>query len=163
MKVCLIATNTQKFCPYVSNYVDIIKGEGIDYDIIQWDRKSNDTKIEYNVITYGGIMPSNKLSKLFGYCKWKKFIEKHLKNNNYDRIIIFTSIAGVLINKTLTKRYKERYIYDIRDYSFEQYGFYKKIVDNLIENSYITSISSKGFMRFLSPSKKIMVNQGQLL
>ena len=41
------------------------------------------------------------------------------------------------------------------NYTYEKYKFYKKRVDNLVKNSFITTVSSFGFFRFLENNKKI--------
>lgn len=88
--------------------------------------------------------------------KFKQQIEKVLRKEQYTHLIVLTTLPGVLIHKILLKQYADKYILDIRDYSYEKYSWYKKIVEKLIASSYFTAISSNGFKRFLPQSDKII-------
>jgi glycosyltransferase involved in cell wall biosynthesis len=64
----------------------------------------------------------------------------------------------VIVYFYLKKFYREKFVFDIRDYSMEAFTPFKKIVMKLINLSKVTTISSKGFMEWLDPSNKIIVN-----
>lgn len=67
-------------------------------------------------------------------------------------------MPGFLLHDILLKQYCRKYILDIRDYTYEKYGFYLRTVHQLIDNSFFTAISSRGFKRFLGDKDKMVVN-----
>ncbi|MEG1992476.1 MAG: hypothetical protein RR056_03740 [Acetivibrio sp.] len=97
----------------------------------------------------------SKISKIIPFIKWRRFVIQRLEKENYDSLVILTTIPGVLLNKYLIKKYKENYIFDIRDYTFENLKVYSNIVNALIKKSKVTLISSEGFKEWLLPSEKI--------
>ena len=52
----------------------------------------------------------------------------------------------------------KRYIFDIRDYSYEHIAIFRKIEKKIIKNSYFTAISSKGFKAFLPEHEYIIAH-----
>lgn len=67
-------------------------------------------------------------------------------------------MPGFLLHDILLSKYSNNYILDIRDYTYEKYGFYLRIIHKLINNSSFTAISSRGFKKFLGESDKLVVN-----
>lgn len=159
MKVCIVGFNVRNIIPYIENYENILKEYGIEYDCIFWDRYSDlpiEIKENEYTIHIKCVPGANKLGKIIPMYKYKKIVESIIHKQKYTHLIILTTLPGVLISNLLFDKYKEKYILDIRDYTYEKYSFYKNIVDRLVEESYFTAISSKGFLRFLKNSKKIV-------
>ena len=77
-----------------------------------------------------------------------------IRNNSYTKLIVLTTVPAVLLKKVILKRFSGRYIFDYRDYSFEKYRFYKKAVNSIVKNSYVTFLSSGGFYKFINKSEK---------
>ena len=70
-----------------------------------------------------------------------------LKDERYDRLVVFSSQLGLGLLGYLLRNYKGRYIIDYRDISVEQrlkYPFRK-----LLHNSFMNVVSSPGFLRVL--------------
>lgn len=159
MKIGIIGFGERNFIPYVEVYENELKKANIQYECIFWDR-FNDSLVSKNSNEYTvhvrcepGI---SKFKKIIPMLKFKQQIEKILRKEHYTHIIVLTTLPGVLIHKILLKQYADKYILDIRDYSYEKYSWYKKIVEKLIANSYFTAISSNGFKTFLPQSNKII-------
>jgi glycosyltransferase involved in cell wall biosynthesis len=161
MKVLIVAFHSRSMTPYSELYENVIKNNNDIYDIIFWDRFSNN-KLErkgnefiiHKICSLGG----NKFKKIVPMFYFRKTVNQIIKNGNYDRIIILNTLPAVLLSNVLISNYKGKYILDIRDYTYEKYKFYKKRVDNLVKNSFITTVSSFGFFRFLENNKKIYLN-----
>ena len=159
MKVGLICFAEREYIPYVENYINVLNKLNINYKAIFWNRSLNgdtihdDNNIFLNIKCQHG---SGKLSKIIPILSYKFKVENIIDRENFSHLIILTTQPAFLIHDKLFKEYKNKYILDIRDYTYEEIGFYKKIVNKLIENSYFTAISSKGFLRFLDPNKKIL-------
>ncbi len=159
MKIGIITFSDRNNMPYLRYYEDIIRKEKVNYECIFWDRFTNKKteKINNEYTLHIKCLPgANKLGKIIPMLKYKYIVEKIIKKEQYTHLIILTTLPGVLINKVLLKQFKNKYILDIRDYTYEKYEFYKKIVDKLVDNSFFTAISSKGFLRFLNDNKKIV-------
>ena len=159
MKIGIITFSDRNNMPYLKYYEDIIRKEKVDYECIFWDRFANGetekTNNEYTL--HIKCLPgANKLGKIIPMLKYKYIIEEIIKKEQYTHLIILTTLPGVLINKLLLKQFKNKYILDIRDYTYEKYTFYKKIVDKLVDNSFFAAISSKGFLRFLNDNERII-------
>lgn len=159
MKIGIIAFSGRNNMPYLKYYEDIIKNEKVDYECVFWDRFTNGKteKINNEYTLHIKCLPGgNKTGKIIPMLKYKYIVEKIIKKEQYTHLIILTTLPGVLINKVLLKQFKNKYILDIRDYTYEKYEFYKKIVDKLVDKSFFTAISSKGFLRFLNDNEKII-------
>lgn len=159
MKICIIAFAERNYIPYIEHYENLLKKYKVAYDCVFWDRY-NDLPTEKKDNEYTihiKCMPgANKLSKIIPMYKYKKIVENIIKKQNYTHLVVLTTLPGVLISNLLLNKYRNKYILDIRDYTYEKYSFYKKIVDRLVEESYFTAISSKGFLKFLKNSKNIV-------
>lgn len=159
MKIGIIAFSGRNNMPYLKYYEDIIKNEKVNYECVFWDRFTNGKteKINNEYTMHIKCLPGgNKTGKIIPMLKYKYIVEKIIKKEQYTHLIILTTLPGVLINKVLLNRFKNKYILDIRDYTYEKYEFYKNIVDKLVDNSFFTAISSKGFLRFLNDNEKII-------
>ena len=64
-------------------------------------------------------------------------------------------MPGIILYRYLRKKYKNNYIYDYRDYTYEKYGFFKKMVNKLIDDSYVTFVSSDGFKKYFNNQQNI--------
>lgn len=159
MKIGIIGFIDKNKIPYLEFYEKEIQKNNIEYNIIFWDRFNNlKTKKNNNEYTIHikCIPGENKLKKLIPMFLFKLEVEKIINREQYTHLIVLTTIPGVLLAKTLLHKFQNKYILDIRDYTYEKYGFYKNIVEKLIEKSYFTTISSKGFLKFLPRSEKII-------
>lgn len=159
MKIGIITFSNRNNMPYLKYYEEILKKEKIPYECVFWDRftdnniekKNNEYTLHIKCLPGG-----NKIGKIIPMFKYKYIVERIIANEKYTHLIVLTTLPAVLLKKSLLKNFKDKYILDIRDYTYEKYSFYKKIVDELVDNSYFTSISSKGFLEFLNANEKIV-------
>lgn len=158
LRVCIITYDEYINIPFIMKYEDILKQKDIPYDVIFWDRRNNNLGQSYlqkNHYIFKSITKKSKISKIVPFLKWRNFVFKILKKNKYDKLIIITTIPGLLIQGYLINKYREKYLLDIRDFTYENFRFYKEMVMNLIKHSEITMISSEGFKNWLKISDKI--------
>lgn len=146
MKVAIIIPSVHWNCPYADIYARLFDSHGVDYDIISFNRKldKEDTKYHFD---YGLSNSSGPLKKLVANIKYCNYVKKVLRNENYDRLVVFSSQLGIGLLHILLKKYKGRYIFDYRDLSVEQR--LKFPFRRLLEGSYMNVISSPGFKRVL--------------
>lgn len=150
MKIALICPSNLLFMPYVKNYRIILDENKIKYDVINWDRFQNEP---LNTLTYRDHKLGHKRN-IFDYYKYGQFIINKIVSNKYDKLIIFgIQIAFVL--RSFLKKYKNKYIFDIRDYNRVN-RFYN--LNKIIHNSAFTVLSSPGFKSWLPESEKYIIN-----
>lgn len=147
MKIGLITPANLWFCPYVQIYRRILEDYDILYDIITWCRDGND---EDGCIQYKEKQKKNNLVyKFLSYLSFASFVKKKVKENKYDKLIVFTPQVGIFISSFLKRYYRRNYIFDYRDLSIEQKWYFKKSFIRLLDNSAANVISSPGFKRYL--------------
>ena len=159
LRVGVISFWDRAATPYLEKYERMLNEKNIDFDVIFWNRtqvKSKNLKRNENEIIH--VCRSNIILKLIDFFLWRNKIIKKLKKEKYDFIIIFTTYPAILLSDYILINYKQKYIFDIRDYSMEKNRLFRCIVSKLIESSTFTAISSKGFMLWLNSSKKIIIN-----
>lgn len=153
MKECvgIIFIGDIRFCPYLKQYVNHLEKLHIDYDIIFWQRDQVDRIYEQkNLIIYhkASVLQRKPYRKLIDFYGYRRFLIKQIKKQKYSKLILLTTLSGMLLTGTLSK-YKGRYWFDYRDVSYEHLKPAKKLIWKMVENAYATSISSKGFKEVL--------------
>lgn len=151
----LIVTYDDYFnIPYIHFYEDYLKKHHHDYDIVLWNRSRQQVNIPNTYVFTGKDHPS-KLGKIAPFLKWRSFVLALLRKQKYDRLIILTTMPAVLLADLLLGEYRNRFWFDIRDFTYENISFYKKLVGKLIHAATAVSISSPAFRTFLPESDKI--------
>lgn len=160
MKICIIAHTERNYLPYLSRYETYFNEKNVEYDFIYWQREETDEPCPENEYRYTEIEKEGFSNKVISYIKFSKFAKSILKKNRaeYNKVLVLTTVPAFFLSGYLKKKYQDKFIFDIRDYSFEKIGYYKKTVDSLIEASEFTCISSHGFMEFLEKNDKIVIN-----
>ncbi len=145
--VGIVYCNELNMCPYIDKYIEALERNNEDYKVILWNRSGDGKTYPSNYIVY------RKKSELY-ISKWKKigafmgyyeFLHREITGNSFDKLIMLTSLPTILCYGILKRKYKNKYIYDFRDMSFERIPLYRKMVEDLIKNSYFTSLSSPGY------------------
>lgn len=146
MKVAIVAFNNLRISPYVRTYADWLTMRGIEFDVIYLDRAGE--KEELGDKTYP--IPFNKKShKLFNFLRFARATKKIIKKNKYDFLFVMPTFPAVLLSGFLKRKYKGRYLVDIRDRTHEGNRFYFKREKRAVQYSAMNVISSKGYKSFL--------------
>ena len=139
--------------PYLANYTEEIRKTNHSCDLIYWNRKGITESMEGidNFFVYNRELDDgdNKLAKLPAMIGYRNFVTRIIKTEKYDVLIVLTSLLAVLLSNFVLKKYKQKYIFDIRDYSYEHFKSYKNIMKRLLSGSCLNVISSPGFLKFL--------------
>lgn len=156
----IIFCNTLDMCPYADKYIDACKKMNIAYDVILWDRSGKfiDFPQNYKVFREKSDVYTSKLNKIGAFWRFYLFLKKTLRENNYEKLIMLTTLPAVLCFHELKSRFKGKFIFDFRDMSFEQYGLYNKLVGVICDNAAFTCISSPGFAEVLGQRNYIIAN-----
>lgn len=161
MKVLIVDTVPRERATYLSYYLNACEELNIEYDRFIWDR-SQDGEIEHaghEIVYHGRGYDGNvsKLKKLYPLYKYRRALKNAIREGRYTHMILVNTIAPVILVDFIRRNFKDRYIMDIRDYTYEKWSLYKKCVDQLVEDSAFSVISSMGFYRFLNYNSKIIV------
>ena len=146
-KVALILPGSLWYAPYVRIYTRILDAEKVEYSIISWNREGDDRPegFQYDVRCANGH-GSAGLSAYRGYIK---FIKRTIKENDFNRIIVFGPQMTCLLSAYLLVHFRKRYMIDYRDLSIEQKPGFKQLFSLMLKLSRVNVISSPGFKRCL--------------
>ncbi|MDD3409217.1 MAG: hypothetical protein PHY12_00250 [Eubacteriales bacterium] len=154
--ICIIDL---EYIPYLTKYTDYFDSVNEQYEIIYWKRMNTESQTKYKTIPYDRstelATPKNK--KFTSFWGYSKFVNKKIRQRKYDKLVVLSTLMGGLIRGLLVNEYQNRFIFDIRDYTYERYRLFKKIEEQIISSSCFTAISSEGYLEFLPPSKKYVL------
>lgn len=153
MNVLIVGCFDLLMHPYSDKYIEILKKNAIDYDLIYWNRSGDSNSDEHYIpFQFPLNTYSSRMSKFEGYIRYRRFVLKYLKSGKYDKVFFLTTQAMVFFFPLAFERYKKKYIFDYRDETYESNRIYRKIVQACIRNSYKTVISSPGFKEIFDAS-----------
>ena len=160
MKILILGFTKLKYMPYMNFYLDNIDANKNDVHLLYWNRdlKQEDVS-KYPNISFHEFRcyqedDVSKFSKIISFIKYRKFAKSVIHKGNYDFIIVLHSLTGVLIADVLKKKFKNNFIFDYRDSTYEGFAPFKKIVADLVKNSKATFVSSDGFRKYLPDSER---------
>ena len=155
MKILIIGFTKIKYMPYMNFYFDNIDKAEHEVHILYWNRdlQSEDLS-KYQGCTFHEFKcyqedDVSKFSKVMSFAKYRKFAKGVLINGKFDFIFVLHSLTGVLVADVLKKYYRDKYIFDYRDSTYEGFAPFKKIVASITRNARATFVSSDAFRRFL--------------
>ncbi len=162
VKILIIGFAKIKYMPYLNLYLDNIDVENNDVHLMYWDRDGGSDKtispsVKVHVFKKSLEDELPKYKKLGAFWKFTNDAKELIKRENFDFIISLTSVPTILLSPILLKKYKEKYIFDYRDYTFEWLKSYKALIAKLVENSAMTVYSSEKHLDFLPESKKLYI------
>lgn len=141
--------------PYANFYLDNINSISNEIHFVYWNRdlREEDLSRYANISFFEFKCFQNddvaKITKIKKFVKYKKFVKTILKQNDYDLIVALHTFPAVLLRNVLIKEYKDKFIFDYRDSTYEKYGFFQKIISKLVKNSKVTFVSSDAFRSLL--------------
>jgi len=147
IKIGLILPGSIWYAPYVRIYTRILDEQNVNYSIISWNREGDDKPegFQYNV-------PCPKGHGSAGWKAYKgyiRFIKKTVREQNFERIIVFGPQMTCMLSMYLLQNYRGRYMIDYRDLSIEQKPGFKQLFSLMLKYSCVNVISSPGFKRSL--------------
>lgn len=153
-KYCIVSFCNIRLLPYANIYIDSVVQKGHKCDLLFWDRDcKNGIDDNYegcnNIVYQYKQHYNNKLDLIKGYFYCSIFFCKILSDNNYDGVIFLQSHGSVACSPVILKKYPQKYIVDIRDYSLEDYFVFRYIENKILTNSYANVISSPAYKKFL--------------
>ncbi|NPV90420.1 MAG: hypothetical protein HPY50_06585 [Firmicutes bacterium] len=160
MKIGIIGNNNLNYLPYLKKYTDILEETNTDYEVVTWDRTLTEQEDNEKILLFKYLAPLNnsKVKKIKDYLMYYRFVKQVLKNKKYNRLIILTPQTGIIFIRLLKNKYPQKYIFDIRDFTYDNFYLYRFLMNLLVENSIITIVSSPAFNRWLPKSKKYILS-----
>lgn len=155
-RIGIVSGAPVNLAPYLTFYTSLAEQSGREYIILNTETSG----VVFNpgrqvIFTYpykAGLLHGVKRS-IAGL----RFVISNLVRFNCKRIVVSPTRTGLKLFLLLYLFMKDRYIFDIRDYTCESRPFRKWQEDCLIKHSYLTVISSRGFMEWVLPSAKVKV------
>ena len=146
--ITLVFCGDLRYCPYLKRYTERLERVHAEYEVLFWNRAGLSLDVPDNYHYYDSpsdesLGMARKLVDFYGFRRW---LYRYLKKNHTDGLILLSTLSGLLL---YPKAKKYPYIFDIRDYSFENISVFRKIEKKVIKNSSFTCISSEGFRAFL--------------
>lgn len=146
MKVAVIGFNNLKYSPYIKTYTDLLDKYSVEYDVIIPNRNEIVESINGNLIS---IKWETKKGKIYNFINFTRETRKILKNENYEFVFVLTTLPAVLLSRVLIKKYKNRYLVDIRDYTYDKKIIFRNCELKVLKNANLRVISSPAFKDFL--------------
>lgn len=160
MKIALIGMSKLRYMPYVHFYLDKLDPDKHQLHLICWNRDgeedvSLDSRVTRHTFYARQLDEVPLSSKLPNFWRYRNFLLKTLRQIQPDFLIIHYSTAGILLLDRLATVYRQRYILDYRDVTYERIPLYKKLVAQVVKHARLTFTSSDGFRPFLPPKETI--------
>ena len=158
-KILLIVPAPLQNAPYVDIYKQIFIEHQIPYDILFWNTSvSESAEYDNNVYSYNVEydIKAHFLKKTLKGIGFAKYAKKIIAEGQYSRIIVFTIQYAILLSSILFRRFPNRFIVDIRDYSpIYKIPLIQRIFKHIVQSSAKIVISSPGFLNWLCVSDNI--------
>ncbi|MBQ8829964.1 MAG: hypothetical protein IJ017_00010 [Oscillospiraceae bacterium] len=162
MKILLMGFAKMKYMPYMHFYLNHIDTVEHDVHLLYWNRDGvTETQLDsVHCHEFIYVMDDDipKLQKIRGFFEYRKYAQTLLKREKFDFIIIMHSLPGVLMSGYLTRNYHGKYIFDYRDFTYENFVPYKRVIHKLALAAHSVFISSEGFRTVLPSECNIKIS-----
>ena len=154
MKILIVGFAKIKYMPYLNFYLEGLKADGVDLHVAYWNRDgvfedtSNIQGVTFHEFKAKQKDEVSKVRKIFNFLKFKKFANKLIKSGGFDKIVVLHTLPAMLIYGTLIKKYKDKFILDYRDYTYENHKGFRNRLHNLINASAFTFTSSDAYRKY---------------
>lgn len=155
MKILIIGPGKLNYMPYVHLYLDNIDCAKNDVHLVTWNRDlAPQTAEGFENVTIHEFLKRQESEvpvwkKANSFIKYRKFVKKIIKSQNFDYLIVLHSIPGFLTYDIIRKKFAGRYIFDYRDATYERFGIFQRTVNGLCEGAEAVFVSSEGFKKYL--------------
>lgn len=160
-RICIVGAMNVKHMSLISLYTHVLDGNGVPYDLIYMDRYGIEEKTTAaNKYCLRVTMDRHwhKLKKLMVYLRFRRFARGILSRENYDVVITWQTFTAYLLADILMRKYKGRFVINVRDYIAENIPPVTWLLGRLVRRSAFTAISSGGFLAFLPKGAYVKVN-----
>lgn len=151
MKIGIVAFANIGLCPYIKFYTRYFDERRMAYEVVYWNRHGieEDSGFPCHIFHYRLDDSAPLPVKFARMVKYARFVDRTAYEQEYDFLIVLTTVLAVFMSRTLINRYHNRFVLDIRDYSYEHISLYKRILSRLMRSSSLNLVSSPGFSQVL--------------
>lgn len=157
-KICIVTTRTINDSPCLDKYRRILTQP---FDIIYWSKGEQEEdcgaasyyRYEGTVATENG-----KTAKVLHYGKFLRFARRVIKQNRYDKLIVYPTQMGWLLGGLLRGKYNGKYLYDVRDYVGENRKPIYRLTANAVNHAGLCSITCDAYRKFLPEGKDYVIS-----
>ncbi len=151
MKVGIIGFANFRMMPYLHYYKDVLARYDVEYEIIYWDRTGLGEECRTKTFAFMEKIEDSapKIFKINAMLRFGKFAKNKIVDRKYDFLIVLTTIPAIILGEYIKKAYPNKYVVDIRDYSYERICLYRNILRNILKNAAMRVISSPAYKNFL--------------
>lgn len=166
-KIAIIGLHDLYRMQFLYKYTDILDDEGIDYDVICWNRRSEKELITKGFkgrkyeFSYEMDNQKSKIGKIPGYIESVCYAKGIIDKNKYDKYILLTTQTALPIYFLNRKVRSGRFVFDYRDITYENNPICKKLIKRIIEHSVFTAMSSMGFTEVTGESNRIILSHNE--
>lgn len=151
-KIAILSSVNIKHMSLISLYTDVLKKNGLSYDIIYMDKYGEDEPFECaHKYRFVNVVKKSwpKLLKEAKYMTFVPYARQILKRENYDFIIVWNDVAIFQFGEFLAKHFKGRYCLNVRDNMGYDNSHFSWRYKNCFANSAFNTVSSRGYLDFL--------------
>jgi len=154
-RVAIIIMCNLYAAPYVRYYTNILEQLNIPYDIISWNRSGTE---EAGVLAFNLKEHKSRFFRIIDYIRYRNFVKSKLAEGAYGKVIIPTIFVMLLIFRFLKTKFRNNYIFDIRDYCIVlKLKYFRDKLDAAIRNAALVVISSEGFKQWLPKDASYLI------
>ena len=150
MKIAMIGMTKLRFMPYLEFYLRNIDMNQHDIHVIYWNRdEMQDSKIDSRIQlhchndTMSDALPLKE--KVPHFIQFRKFALLIINKEKFDFLIVHYSTTAILLYNTLLSKYKNRFILDYRDITYENIRLYRFLLTKIARNAKCVFVSSDRF------------------
>ena len=147
-KICIVTTRNIFNAPCLEKYQRLLKEP---YDILYWDRCGTEESCGAETYyRYEGLLKpdASAVQKLVAYLGFLRYAKRILRKASYEALIVFPTQAAWLILPLLKRRYRRRYLLDIRDYAGE-HGKTGCLTRSAVRHAGLVTVTSPAYTAFL--------------
>ena len=154
MRILVLGFTKLKFMPYINFYLSNINADKNDAHVVYWNRDCKHEDIsDYSGVTLHEFVcyqedDVSKLKKVTSFLKYRTFVKSVIKNFDFDKIIVLHTLPGIIMYDLLRK-FKNNFVLDYRDSTYEYLSPFRKLVGNMVKWSEATFVSSDSFRKYL--------------
>ncbi|HJV48208.1 MAG TPA: hypothetical protein VJ549_02935 [Geothrix sp.] len=167
MKILMVGFGKIYYMSYMHFYLDQLKRTDHEVHLIYWDRDGKpDVPVPSGVTAhkFEHHMEDDvpKWEKLLAFWKYRKACLRLMDAERFDAVIVLTTMPGVVLADVLKKRFLGNYLFDYRDVTFENFGWFRRKVNEVARHAKATFVSSDAFRVYLT-DKSIRTSHNILL
>lgn len=169
MKVLILGFSKIAYMPYVNFYLEALRDVKAEIHVVCWLRDNEpDSKLDYKRVIIHVFKKNQadevaKVSKLGSFFRYRRYVMDLLRYEQFDRIITLHTFPAVLMVDVLLRQYRDKFIMDYRDYTYEKVWLFRRVIHNLVKASYATFVSSDAFREMLPQMDKVYTSHNLLV